>query len=77
LKKKYSDSDKQPVKSFIYLEKISAIKLINNIDDNLKSIHKFLNGTMLLSEEIQKLATQLMHQQVTSYAIKFYYYKLL
>ena len=64
LKKKYSDDDKSPVKSFIYLEKSSSIKLILNIDDNLRSIHGFITGTMLLSEEIQKLATQLINQQV-------------
>ncbi len=64
LKKKYSDDDKSPVKSFIYLEKSSAIKLILSIDDNLKSIQGFVTGSMLLSEDIQKLATQLIHQQV-------------
>ena len=64
LRKKYSDDDKSPVKSFIFLEKISSIKLINTIDENLKSINGFVTGSMLLSEEIQKLATQLIHQQV-------------
>lgn len=64
LKKKYSDDDKLPIKSFIYLEKISAIKLIVTIDENLKAIHGFTTGSMLLSEEIQKLATQLINQQV-------------
>lgn len=66
LKKKYSDDDKLPVKSFIYLEKISAIKLILSIDENLKAIHGFVTGSMLLSEEIQKLATQLINQQVNN-----------
>lgn len=64
LKKKYSDDDKSPVKSFIYLEKSLAIKLIQSIDDNLKSIHGFITGSMLLSEEIRKLASQLIQQQV-------------
>jgi dynein heavy chain 2 len=63
LKKKYSDDDKSPIKSFIYLEKTSAIKLILTIDENLKSIYGFLSGTMLLSEDVQKLASQLMQQQ--------------
>lgn len=64
MKKKYSDDEKSPVKSFISLEKISSIKLIQKIDDNLKSIHGFISGTMLLSEEIQKLTIQLTQQQV-------------
>ena len=64
LKKKYSDDDKLPVKSFIYMEKIAAIKLILCIDENLKAIQGFVTGSMLLSEEIQKLATQLINQQV-------------
>jgi hypothetical protein len=64
LKKKYLDDDKLPVKSFIYLEKISSIKLIVSIDENLKAIQGFITGSMLLSEEIQKLATQLISQQV-------------
>jgi dynein heavy chain 2 len=63
LKKKYLDDDKSPVKSFIYLEKSSALKLIIKIDENIKAIYNFLSGTMLLSEEIQKLATQLIQQQ--------------
>ena len=66
LKRKYADDDKSPVKSFIYLEKISSIKLIQTIDENLRSIYGFLSGTMLLSEDVQKLATQLMQQQVNT-----------
>jgi hypothetical protein len=76
LKKKYSDDEKSPVKSFIFLEKISSIKLIQKIDDNLKSIHGFISGTMLLSEEIQKLASQLSQQQVFNIfkkEFKFYF----
>jgi len=46
------------------LEKISSIKLIQKIDENLKAIHGFISGTMLLSEEIRKLAAQLSQQQV-------------
>ena len=64
LKKKYSDDDKLPVKSFIYMEKILAIRLIVSIDENLKAIQGFITGSNLLSEEIQKLATQLINQQV-------------
>ena len=75
MKKKYSDDDKLPVKSFIFLEKLSSIKLIQSIDENLKSIYGFVNGTMLLSEEIKKLATQIMQQQVNkiflSHSIEF------
>lgn len=63
LKKKYSDDDKSPVKSFIFLEKLSSIRLVHTIDENLKAIHGFINGTMLLSEEIQKIASQLIIQQ--------------
>jgi hypothetical protein len=77
LKKKYSDDEKSPVKSFIFLEKISSIKLIQKIDDNLKSIHGFISGTMLLSEEIQKLASQLSQQQVFNLLkkeFKFYFF---
>ena len=69
LKKKYADDDKSPVKSFIYLEKTSSIKLILNIDENLRSIYGFLSGTMLLSEDVQKLASQLMQQQVSAWAL--------
>ena len=71
LKKKYSDDDKSPVKSFIYLEKTSSIKLMLNIDENLRSIYGFLSGTMLLSEDVQKLATQLMQQQVDSLSLVY------
>ena len=63
LRKKYSDDDKSPVKSFIILEKISSIKLVTSIDENLKSIHGFITGTMLLSEEIKRLVSQLMEHQ--------------
>lgn len=65
LKKKYADDDKLPVKSFIYMEKILAIRLIVSIDENLKAIQGFITGSNLLSEEIQKLATQLINQQVS------------
>ena len=63
-KGKQSDDEKSPVKSFIYLEKSSSTKLINHIDENIKSIYGFLNGTMLLSEDVKKLALQLVQQQV-------------
>jgi hypothetical protein len=46
------------------LEKTSSIKLIQKIDENMKSIHGFISGTMLLSEEIKKLVNQLIQQQV-------------
>ena len=62
LKKKYSDNDKSPVKSFIFLEKILSIKLIQKIDDNMKHIHGFISGTMLLSDEIKILLDQLVGQ---------------
>ena len=63
-KGKQSDDEKSPVKSFIYLEKSSSTQLINHIDENMKSIYGFLNGTMLLSEDVKKLALQLVQQQV-------------
>lgn len=46
------------------MEKILAIRLIVSIDENLKAIQGFITGSNLLSEEIQKLATQLINQQV-------------
>ncbi len=64
MKKKYSDDEKSPVKSFIFLEKTLSIKLILKIDENMKAIHGFISGTMLLSEEIQRLLNQLVQQQV-------------
>lgn len=64
LKKKYSDNDKSPVKSFVFLEKTLSIKLIQCIDENMKAIHGFITGTMLLSEDIKKLVAQLVQQQV-------------
>ena len=48
---------------------ISSIKLIQKIDDNLKAIYGFISGTMLLSEEIRKLAAQLTQQQVQNYKL--------
>ncbi len=63
LKKKYSDDDKSPIKSFIFLEKTLSIKLIQRIDENMKAIHGFISGTMLLSEDISKLLGQLVQQQ--------------
>ena len=63
-KGKNMDDDKSPVKSFIYLEKSSSSKLITYVDENMKSIHGFLNGTLLLSEDVKKLALQLVQQQV-------------
>ena len=63
-KSKNRDDDRLPVKSFIYLEKSSSSLLINYVDENMKSIHGFLNGTLLLSEDVKKLALQLVQQQV-------------
>jgi hypothetical protein len=61
---KNGDDEKSPVKSFIYLERSLAAQLIHHVDDNLKSIYGFVTGTMLLSEEIKKIAIQLGQQQV-------------
>ena len=63
LKKKYTSDEKSPVKSFIFLEKTQSVRLLVNIDENLKAIRGFIDGTTLLSEEIQKLASQLIQQQ--------------
>ena len=68
------DDDKSPVKSFVYLEKSSSSKLISYVDENMKSIHGFLNGTLLLSEDVKKLALQLIQQQVLT--INFFIYFL-
>lgn len=64
MKKKYSDDDKSPVKSFIFLEKTLSIKLIMTIDENMKAIHGFITGTMLLSQDIKTLLNSLIQQQV-------------
>lgn len=45
------------------MEKLSAEKLIELVDDNIRSIHSFISGTTLLSENIQKLITSLVHQE--------------
>ena len=67
MKKKYSDDDKSPVKSFIFLEKTLSIKLIQTIDENMRAIHGFISGTMLLSQDIKTLLNSLIQQQVTFY----------
>ncbi len=67
LKLKNVDDEKSPVKSFIHLERSMAAQLINHVDENLKSIYGFVTGTMLLSEEIKKIALQLMQQQVNDF----------
>uniref|UniRef100_A0A7N9ATV1 Cytoplasmic dynein 2 heavy chain 1 n=1 Tax=Mastacembelus armatus TaxID=205130 RepID=A0A7N9ATV1_9TELE len=52
-----------PVLSFITLEQFNAIRLVQSIHQSLAALSKVIRGTQLLTNEVQKLATALLHQE--------------
>ena len=54
------------MEAFILLEKYNAIKLLQNVHQQLASLGKVLKGSELLTKDVADLAEALMNQEVTT-----------
>ncbi|CAM1329611.1 Uncharacterised protein at_DN1743, partial [Pycnogonum litorale] len=60
---KTGDNKESPILSFIELEHFNGIKLVQSIHTSLAGLSKVIRGTALISADIHKLATSLLHHQ--------------
>lgn len=59
-----SDMIDSPVHAFVSLERYNAIRLVQVVHSSLKDLNKVIKGTILLSSNVQKLASSLLKNEV-------------